>query len=83
MFLRLCKHIYAEEKVSNRCSFTYSIPANWFEHRSKPGPNIQKLLASENGRDDCEQRVNLTQYMLYLAFLNPRDQLFWKMVVFQ
>ncbi len=87
MCLRLCKHIYAEEKVEQiDVPFTYSIPANWFEHLKQAlAPTwVKSYWPVRMAERTVSKRVNLTQYMLYPSLPEPEGRpAVLKMVVFQ
>jgi hypothetical protein len=87
MCLRLCKHIYAEEKVEQiDVSFTYSIPANWLEHLKQAlAPTwVKSHWPVKMAEMTVSRRVDLTQYMLYPSLPEPEGRpAVLKMVVFQ
>lgn len=87
MCLRLCKHIYAEEKVEQiDVPFTYSIPANWFEHLKQAlAPTwVKSYWPVKMAEMTASKRVDLTQYMLYPSLPEPEGRpAVLKMVVFQ
>lgn len=87
MCLRLCKHIYAEERVEQiDVPFNYSIPANWFEHLKQAlAPTwVKSYWPVRMAETTVSKRVDLTQYMLYPSLPEPEGgPVVLKMVVFQ